>query len=156
MDIRDLRYFDAIAELEHIGRAAERIHRSPPALTKCIRRLEESVGTPLFERVGRGIRLTAAGRVLQRRSKLLDAAMDDTVGGIEAVSRGIAGHVRVGVAPTIAQYLLPGACRTFLAGADGVTIETLIAMSNVLRDALQAGEIDLAITVARPAEDFVA
>jgi DNA-binding transcriptional LysR family regulator len=156
MDLRDLRYFDTIAELEHLGKAAERVHRSPPALTKCIRRLEESLGTPLFERAGRGIRLTAAGRVLQRRAKLLDVAMDDTLREIGAVSRGVSGHVRVGVAPTIAQYLLPGACRAFLAGGDGVTIETLIAMSTVLRDALQAGEIDMAITVERPADQFIA
>ena len=156
MDLRDLRYFETIAELEHLGRAAERVHRSPPALTKCIRRLEESLGTPLFERVGRGIRLTAAGRALQRRAKLLDVAMDDTLREIAAVARGVSGHLRVGVAPTIAQYLLPGACSTFLAGGDDVTIETLIGMSNVLRDALQSGQIDMAITVARTADDFVA
>ena len=156
MDFRDLRYFETIAELEHLGHAAERVHRSPPALTKCVRRLEEALGTPLFERVGRGIRLTAAGRVLQKRSKLLDVAMDDTLREIGAVARGASGHLRVGVAPTVAQYLLPRACSTFLEGGNDVTIETLIGMSNFLRDALKAGEIDMAITVARPADEFVA
>lgn len=110
-------YFETIAELEHLGRAAERVHRSPPALTKGIRRLEESLGTPLFERVGRGLRLTAAGRALQRRAKLLDVAIDDTLREVGAVAKGAAGHLRIGVAPTMAQYLLPGACNAFLENA---------------------------------------
>ncbi len=156
MDLRDIRYFETIAELEHLGRAAAKLHRSPPALTKCVRRLEESLGTALFEREGRGIRLTAAGHALRRRARLLDVAMDDTLREIGAVTRGASGHLRVGVVPTIAQYLLPGACRTFLAGSPGVTIETLIGMSNFLRDALRTGAIDMAISVHSRADEFVA
>ena len=72
MDLRDLRYFETIAELEHIGRATERLHRTQPALTNCIRRLEESFGAPLFEKAGRGIRLTPAGQVLRRLERVLD------------------------------------------------------------------------------------
>lgn len=150
MDLRDLRYFETIAELEHLGRAAERLHRSPPALTKCIRRLEEALGLALFEHVGRGIRLTAAGQALKRRAKLIDVAMDDTLREIDAVARGTSGHLRIGVAPTIAQYLLPGASRAFLATAKDVTITTLIGQSRFLREALDDGEIDMAITVSTP------
>jgi len=152
MDLRDLRYFETIAELEHLGRAAERLHRSPPALTKCIRRLEESLGLALFEHVGRGIRLTAAGQALKRRAKVLDVAMDDTLREIDAVARGTSGRLRIGVAPTIAQYLLPGASRAFLATAKNVTITTLIGQSRFLREALHDGEIDMAITVSTPEE----
>lgn len=155
IDLRDLRYFEAIADLEHLGRAAQRLHRSPPALTKCIRRLEESVGAPLFERAGRGIRLTAAGRVLQTRAKSFDVAMDDTLRAVAAVARGESGHLRVGVAPTMAQYLLPGAYRVFLASGAGVSIETLIGMSNFLRDALRTGAIDVAISVSKADDEFV-
>src|SRR5258706_7121847 len=156
MDLRDIRYFETIAEFEHLGRAAAKLHRSPPALTKCVRRLEESLGTALFEREGGGIRLTAAGHALRRRARLLDVVMDDTLREIGAVTRGASGHLRVGVVPTIAQYLLPGACRTFLAGSPGVTIETLIGMSNFLRDALRTGAIDMAISVHSRADEFVA
>lgn len=60
MDLRDLCYFEAIAEKGHLGRAAKQLCLSQPALTGCIHRLEEAFGTPLFERVGRGIRLTPA------------------------------------------------------------------------------------------------
>jgi DNA-binding transcriptional LysR family regulator len=155
MDLRDLRYFLAIAELGHLGQAAERLHRSPPALTKCIRRLEESVGTPLFVRAGRGIRLTAAGQALKKRAKTFEVAMDDTLREIGAVAGGASGHLRVGVAPTMAQYLLPGACRAFMEEAKDVTIETLIGIANFLREALQAGEIDMAITVAAAGDGLV-
>jgi DNA-binding transcriptional LysR family regulator len=156
MDLRDLRYFETIAEMEHLGRAAAKLHRSPPALTKCIRRLEESLGTELFERQGRGIRLTAAGHALKRRARLLDVTMDDTLREIGAVTRGASGHLRIGAAPTIAQYLLPGACREFMASSTEVTIETLIGMSNLLRDALREGAIDIAVSVGNPTDEFIA
>lgn len=155
MDLRDLKYFETIAELEHLGRAAARLHRSPPALTKCIRRLETDLAAPLFERAGRGIRLTAAGRALQKRARLLDVAMDDTRREINAVAQGDSGHVRVGVAPTIAQFMLPGALRLFLPGGDDITIQTIIGMSNFLREALASGQIDMAISVGKPADEFV-
>src|SRR6266850_2452743 len=77
MDLRDLKYFETIAELEHLGRAAARLHRSPPALTKCIRRLEAELETPLFERAGRGIRLIVAGSthpIFRKRPRVQDLA----------------------------------------------------------------------------------
>lgn len=49
MDLRDLRYFETIAELEHIGQATERLHRTQPALTSCIRRLEAECGAPCLK-----------------------------------------------------------------------------------------------------------
>ena len=61
LDLRDLRYFEVIAETGNMGRAARALFRTQPALTGCVRRLEGTLGTQLFERVGRGIRLTAAG-----------------------------------------------------------------------------------------------
>ena len=61
MDLRDLRYFETIAELQHLGRASTRLHRTQPALTSSIRRLEAACGAALFEKAGRGIRLTEAG-----------------------------------------------------------------------------------------------
>jgi DNA-binding transcriptional LysR family regulator len=68
MDFRDLKYFAVIAEEGHVGRAAERLYKTQPALTKCIDRLEEQLGAPLFERVGRGIRLTPVGEALLPRA----------------------------------------------------------------------------------------
>ena len=76
LDLRDLRYFEAIAEAGHLGKAASKLHRSQPALTGCVRRLEATLGTALFERVGRGIRLTAAGEALARRARRPEIVAD--------------------------------------------------------------------------------
>lgn len=78
MDLRDLTYFETIAELGHLGRAAEKLNRSQPALTKSIQRLEESFGTRLFQRDGRRIKLTPVGELLQARGKELQQSIAQT------------------------------------------------------------------------------
>jgi DNA-binding transcriptional LysR family regulator len=155
MELRDLQYFETIAEMGHLGRAAKRLNRSAPALTKCIRRLEEAFGTRLFIRSGRGIRLTAAGEVLMKRARLLHVAVDDATREMNDVSHGIAGAVRVGVVPTMAQYLLPAACKAFLAEAEDVALQTIIAMSSVLRQSLKDGQIDLAVGIMSTTNELI-
>ena len=77
MDLRDLRYFETVAGLEHVGQASAKLHRTQPAITSAIRRLEGDCGVPLFERAGRGIRLTAAGRVLLKWAQRIRFDADD-------------------------------------------------------------------------------
>ena len=146
LDLRDLRYFEAIAETGHLGRAARKVFRSQPALTGCVRRLEEALGTPLFERVGRGIRLTAAGEALASRARSLRIASEDAVREIGDLGRGLAGMIRVGTVPTVARFLLPPLTREFLEEAPGVTIKAMIGQNDVLRNALKAGELDLIVS----------
>lgn len=156
LDLRDLRYFETIAETGHLGQAATKLFRSQPALTGCVRRLEAALGTALFERVGRGIRLTAAGEALARRARSLRVAADDTVREIAEVGAGISGHVRIGVLPTLARFLMPPLCRVFLQDAPGVTIRTVIAQNDVLASHLEAGEVDFILTTAvRASEEIV-
>src|SRR5260221_14579008 len=114
IDLRDLHYFETAAELGNLGRAAKALFRTQPAITKGIHRLEQALGAELFERAGRGVRLTDTGRALLARARLIRSAVNDTVREIEGFSHGIAGHIRIGVAPTLAQYLLPGPCRMLL------------------------------------------
>jgi DNA-binding transcriptional LysR family regulator len=146
IDLRDLRYFETIAELGHLGRAAKQLHRTQPALTGCVRRLEAALGTPLFERVGRGIRLTGAGEALLARARQLRVAADETVREIQDVGRGAAGHIRIGVVPTGAYEFLPELCRSLLAETKDITLKTVIAQNDFLIASLHAGELDLLIS----------
>lgn len=148
LGLRDLRYFEAIAETGHVGRAAARLHRSQPALTSSVRRLEAALGTALFQKAGRGIRLTAAGRALAVRARGLRLAAEDTKREIGELGAGLAGQVRIGVLPTLARFLMPPLCRVFLADAPGVTLRTVIAQNDVLATQLEAGDVDFIVTTA--------
>jgi DNA-binding transcriptional LysR family regulator len=145
MDLRDLRYFETIAELEHIGRATERLHRTQPALTSAVRRLEEACGAPLFDRAGRGIKLTAAGKVLLKWAQRTRFDVEDAQREIADIGRGLQGHIRIGIVPTAAQFLLPRAVRRLLAEAPEVTLNTTVALIDSLKPALHAGELDLMV-----------
>jgi DNA-binding transcriptional LysR family regulator len=156
MDQRDLRYFETIAELQHVGRAAQQLHRTQPALTSSIRRLEEACGAPLFERAGRGIRLTQAGRVLQKWARQVRFDLEDAQREVAAIGTGLAGQVRVGIVPTAAQFLLPSAARQLLQEAPGVTLRTVVALVDVLKHQLRQGELDLVVaTEVQPEPDIV-
>lgn len=153
MDLRDLRYFEAIAELQHLGQASARLHRTQPALTSSIRRLEADCGTPLFERAGRGIRLTEAGRVLQKWAQRMRFDMEDAQRELAAIGAGLTGHVRIGIVPTAAQFLLPAVARQLLQEAPGVTLRTVVGLVDTLQPQLRAGELDLVVgteTVVEP------
>ena len=155
LDLRDLRYFEAIADAGHVGRAARALHRSQPALTGAIRRLEERLGTALFTRAGRGIRLTAAGIALHARARALRIAADDAVREVADVGRGHAGLVRIGMVPTAARFLMPPLTREFLRESPQVAFRTVVANNDVLRAALDAGELDVTVNFTNPADDDV-
>jgi len=152
MDLRDLRYFEVIAELEHMGQAAERLHRTQPALTSSVRRLEEVCGAPLFERSGRGIKLTAAGQVMLKWARRTRFDVDDARREIGDIGRGLLGTVRVGIIPTAAQFLLPPAARQLIAEAPDVKLQTLVGLSDLLQPKLQSGELDITIGTESPVE----
>jgi len=153
MDLRDLRYFEAIAEFEHLGRATERLHRTQPALTSAVRRLEEACGAPLFEKAGRGIRLTAAGRVLLKWAQRVRFDVEDAKREIGDIGRGLSGHIRIGIVPTAAQFLLPPAARQLMARAPAVTLRTVVGLIDSLKPMLRSGEIDLMVGTESAEED---
>jgi DNA-binding transcriptional LysR family regulator len=152
MDLRDLHYFEVIAELQHMGRASERLHRTQPALTSSVRRLEEACGVRLFEKSGRGIRLTEAGEVLLRWARRTRLDVHDAQREIDAIAHGLVGTVRIGVIPTAAQFLLPPAVRQLVKEAPEVTLRTVVGLTDVLKPLLHAGEIDMTIGTEGVAE----
>lgn len=143
MDFRDLAYFETVAELGHLGQAAEKLCRTQSALSKCVRRLEEELGMSLFERRGRGIVLTAAGALLYDRAKVLRKGMESAKKQLLDYALGITGHVRLGASSTMAELLLPELSSRFLSTAPNVTLQLTIGLNDVLRDSLKAGHIDL-------------
>ena len=149
MDLRDLRYFEAIAEIGHLGQAAATVNRTQPALSKCIDRLEAELDTVLFRRDGRRLQLTPVGHVLLSRSKEMAQAMHDTVREVGDFSRGVMGSVRIGCAATVAERLLPQVCGMLLLEAPNVTIELAVGMNEMLRQFLRSGALDLVIAPLR-------
>ncbi|WP_311222197.1 MULTISPECIES: LysR family transcriptional regulator [unclassified Acidovorax] len=145
VNLRDLSYFEAVAELGHLGQAAERLGRTQPALTKSIQRLEAAFGAPLFERAGRGIRLTAVGEVLQARARVLRGASEEAMREVADFAQGNAGHVRIGSGPIAADRVLPALCQLLLQEAPRTTIDITVGPSMELRQRLAEGGIDLLI-----------
>jgi len=145
MDFRDLKYFEVIATEGHLGRAAERLHRTQPALTKCIGRLEESLGAALFEKDGRGMRLTAAGHVLLKRTRQMAIMVEETAREMRDHAGGLQGTVRIGCVPTLAEHLMPAVFSQLLDEAPGITVNLVVGMNDNLLAHLRDGEIDLVI-----------
>jgi DNA-binding transcriptional LysR family regulator len=137
MDTRDLRNFIAAAETDHLLQAAERVGRSQPALSKCIRRLETGLRARLFERADRGIRLTAGGAALLERAPPLAQGIQDTIRDIAELAEGAAGHVRLGSGATAAEWLLSDLFQQLLSQSPGPTFEVATGLSNLLRQALR-------------------
>lgn len=158
MDLRDLAYFETIAELGHLGLAAEKLGRTKPALTKSVRRLEADIGAPLFQRQGRQIFLTEVGHVLHRKARQMRAAMEAAVAELGDFVSGAAGHIRIGTGPTVAEYILPDLLQRMLTELPGVTTEIMVDLGHSLRLALAENRVDFIISTILPrdSQEFVA
>jgi DNA-binding transcriptional LysR family regulator len=152
MDLRDLRYFETIAELQHVGRAALRLHRTQPALTSSVRRLEEDCGAELFEKAGRGNRLTPAGHVMLKWARRMRFDEADARREVGDIGKGLSGEVRIGIVPTAAQFLLPAALRELLAEAPEVRLTTQVGLIDVLKPMLRDGALDVMVGTESPSE----
>lgn len=145
MNLRDLHYFEVISGLQHIGEAARVLHKSQPTLTSCLRRLERQVGCALVERDGRGIRLTAAGRVLRDFSVKTRLSTRDAQAAIRSAAAGLSGEVRLGLVPSAAQFLLPEIVRGLFEQMPDVLLKTEVATFAVLDPRLHLGEFDFIV-----------
>lgn len=97
MELLQLKYFLAVAESEHMTNTAKQLHIAQPALTQSIHRLEQELGVSLFERAGRGIRLSPAGAYVRDRAKPAMETLENVARDVQLFQQGEQGVVRVGV-----------------------------------------------------------
>lgn len=123
MEVRQLRYFVAVAEELHFGRAAKRLHVTQPPLSQAIKQLEAEVGTPLLERTSRRVALTDAGRAFLPEARQVLAALDRSTAAAREAAEGRIGTLRLGVVPTAARAVLPALLRRYRERAPRVRLD---------------------------------
>jgi len=142
--MKHLRYFDALAQHGHFGRASEACAISQPALSLQMKELEELLEAPLIERGTRHVRLTSLGEAFAMRARDILSSVDGLYEFARA-QRPLGGRLRIGVIPTIAPYLLPGAIAALGAHFPDVELRPREAVTQVLIDDLTSGRLDTAI-----------
>jgi len=150
MELRQLRYFVAVAEEGNISRAAKKIFLTQPALSRQIKALEEELGQCLLERQAHSIRLTEAGEVLLREARELLAHADTVMERVRATGHGL--RLRVGYAPSFAAGILSVAVSYFTQTHPNAQVELHDSSSQEMLAGLEEDKLDIAITIRREAE----
>jgi LysR family nitrogen assimilation transcriptional regulator len=155
MDLKQLRYFNQVAECGSFSAAAGLLHIAQPALSRQIQALERELAVTLFHRTGRGILLTAAGRALQADAARLLADADRTRHRLREFGNTLVGEATVGLSPTVSRLLtLPLTLRQ-RADYPGLRLRIAEAFSGVLLEWLQTGRLDAAILYHVPSSGAV-
>lgn len=144
MELRDLQYFAVVAEHGNVRRASEILELSPPALSKSLRRLEQSLKAKLVTRSAKGVELTAVGSALLAQIGRIRLTLDDVAREAEDLSQGRAGHLRIGVNAVTLEDL-SAANATLMRDAPNVTLAVTVSDNAVMVPALQNGELDLVV-----------
>jgi DNA-binding transcriptional LysR family regulator len=143
-DLRQLRYFVAVAEELHFGRAAERIGIAQPPLTQQIQKLEALLGFQVFVR-GRKTSLTPAGAVLLDEAKRILAQVSRGIETTRRAARGETGQLSIGVPPSVMLSGLPAVIRKYRERHRNVAFTLREMSTSAIEDAVRSGEIDLGL-----------
>lgn len=155
MDLQKLRVFVAVAREGNVTRAAKQLSLSQPALSKQLAELEEALSAVLFDRLPRGMRLTAAGEVLLRHAERIYAAERAAESELSELSGLRAGRLSIGASTTIGSYLIPSVFGAFQRAHPEVRLELEIANTTVIQAMVSDGRIDLGLTEGNvPSEQF--
>lgn len=147
MELRHLKYFIAVAELENVTRAARKLHVSQPGLSRQIRDLEDELGFTLLERSAKSVRLTEAGRVFLGEAKGVLERVEAAVSAARSAARGEAGEIHVGYAPSPTVELLPCALHAFQNTAPGVRVHLHDLSTEEMLTGLNEGRLHLCLMV---------
>jgi DNA-binding transcriptional LysR family regulator len=150
MELRQLRYFVAVAEEGNISRAAKRIFLTQPALSRQIKALEEEIGQCLLERQAHSIRLTPIGEALLREARELLEHAAQVLERVRAAGSGV--RLRVGYAPSLAAGTLSAAVANFTQAHPNARVELFDLATRELLAWLESDKLDVAVTVGQEGE----
>jgi LysR family hydrogen peroxide-inducible transcriptional activator len=145
MEFHQLRYVCAIAETGSFSRAAERCQVAQPSLSQQVLKLEQDLGAKLFDRLGRSIRITEAGRAFLPHARSILAQMEAARSSVAAKNADVRGSVAVGIIPTIAPFLMPRYTTAFAKKYPDAKLRIVEETTPLLVNALRDLTIDLAI-----------
>lgn len=145
MTLDQLRIFVAVADASTMTRAAELLHLSQPAVSAAIAALEGRHGSQLFDRVGRRLELSHAGRLFLPEARAVLARARDALQVLEDLAGLVRGEVRVAASQTVATYWLPPYLARFAVAQPGITLSMIDGNSAQAAAAVLAGEADIAI-----------
>ncbi|MFJ4291913.1 LysR family transcriptional regulator [Cupriavidus sp. NPDC089707] len=154
METRDLEYILAVATHGGIGRAAEALGISQPALTKAVQRVEAQTGLPLFERTANGMTATYAGTRFLERARRIRLEYDDGIKEMIGIRTGEQGVLRVGYSPSIPGDVILGACQQLMRERPVARLRLRRRLARDVLDLLAAGELDLAVAPVPASTDF--
>jgi len=146
IELRHLRYFLAVAETLHFGRAATKLGIAQPPLSQQIRRLEEMLGAQLFERTTRGVKLTPAGSTLRERARSTMARLADDLEQSRRVARGEEGRLTVGFSGSVMFTELPMAIQAYRRAYPRVDVQLREMWTSDQLAALADGSIDVGLS----------
>ena len=150
MDLTQLEYLIAIADEGSFSRAAQRVGVTQPSLSQQIKRLEDELGAPLFDRLSRGVVPTQTGDKMLHHARRVMAEVAEAGRSVRDAHGKIAGPLCVGAIPTIAPFLLPEVLPGFIAKYPGVELELVEDVTDRLVDLLVKGKVDVAVMSSLP------
>lgn len=147
MELRHLRYFIRAAELLNFTKAAESLYVSQPTLSVQINQLEKELGTALFARVGRSVRLTEAGRVFLKRAHQVVKELEEGSQEIDAINGLLRGNLCLSSLPLYGSRLLAGWVSMFVEQHPGMFLRVKPGASEDIEAGLLSGAVDLGFTI---------
>jgi LysR family transcriptional regulator, benzoate and cis,cis-muconate-responsive activator of ben and cat genes len=147
VELRHLRYFVAVAEMENVSRAALKLHVSQPALSRQIRDLEDELGFSLLERTAKSVRLTDAGRAFVDNARALLQSADEAVTKARAVAKAEPTELHVGYTAENTVEILPNTLRAFQQAMPNVHVRLHDWNIKNILDAIRDGRLQLGLIV---------
>jgi DNA-binding transcriptional LysR family regulator len=143
MELRHLRYFVAVGEEQHFGRGAQRLRVAQPALSRQIQDLEAEVGFKLFERLSRGVKLSAAGRMFLEDARRILQQVEEATGRAQRIASGQLGTLRVGVIESMSWHgVVPDSFRCCRERQPDAELQIKPMSSSEQIAAVQSGQLD--------------